>query len=579
MELENQPFDLQRCIEESLDLVSPRAEEKKLDIGCGVDKNLPPWFVGDVTRIRQILVNLLANAVKFTERGEVVVQVSGEARDENQYELHFAVKDTGIGIPRDAQQRIFESFVQVDASTTRRFGGTGLGLAISMRLSEMMGGRMWFESTGVAGEGTTFHFTVRVGVGPEAEVFGEDQRPASLDGKTVLIVDDSKSNREILAAQVEHLGMRSTSAASGAEALAILNEGRVFDLAMLDLNMPEMDGRMLAEAIHKMSSARQMPLVLLSSAWLPADEDRTHFIARLTKPIKRSRLRDVMQSIIEGGAAYQPEPRPETAMEEERCPIRIMLAEDNPINQKVAMKMLSKIGCHADVASDGTEVIEALKLIPYDLILMDCQMPEMDGYEATRRIRQLEQEHRRPRVHIVAMTAHALQGDREQCIAAGMDDYLSKPVRPADLERVVRQCCAAKQALPAEVTWAATPSEESPLDRETLDSIAEGDPDGARELVELFLEQAEKTMRDLHGAIEAGAAGDVNHLAHKLAGSSAACGATGMMPPLHALEQRGREGVLSDAGNLLAQIEQRLESTRRLLAEYLDELIGSNDQT
>ncbi|MCX7424843.1 MAG: PhnD/SsuA/transferrin family substrate-binding protein [Planctomycetia bacterium] len=593
MELETQPFDLHRCVEDALDLVGSQAEEKKLETACRVDKDLPSYFVGDVTRIRQILVNLLSNAVKFTEKGEVVVDVSGGPSAGRQYELHFAVKDTGLGIPPESQRRLFQSFSQVDASTTRRFGGTGLGLAISKRLSELMGGKMWVESTGVPGEGTTFHFTVLVGVASEEDLPEEDASPACLAGKAVLIVDDGKINREILVAQTEHLMMRPTAASSGAEALALLHDGAVFDLALLDLNMPEMDGMMLAEAIQRMASARAMPLVLLSSAWLSTDDaDRARFVARLAKPVKTDRLRDVMCTIIEGSAARAAVGQAEAASADlalgQRHPLRVLLAEDNPVNQKVALKMLAKLGYHADVASNGLDVLEALKLIHYDLILMDCQMPEMDGYEATRQIRQRQREQRLGPVQIVAMTAHALQGDRERCLAAGMNDYLSKPVRVAELQRALEHCRPAtrqdERVADAAPPPAVAPPEEPPpeepsLDRESLDGFAEGDPEGARELIELYLEQAAETMKNLHAAIDAGAADDVNHLAHRLAGGSAVCGVTAVVAPLRTLEQRGRENQLSDAGDLLAQIEQRLEISRLALAKYLDELLGSADES
>ena len=450
MELENQPFDVTQCIEEALDLVNPSAVEKGIETAYLTEEGLPLCFVGDVARLRQILVNLLNNAVKFTEKGDIFVSLSGRQCIDGRYELHFAVRDTGLGIPADRQDRLFRSFSQVDASTSRRFGGTGLGLAISQRLSELMEGRMWVESTGVPGEGATFHVTIRVAKAANQNLPNkqEVENAANLTGRKVLIVDDNKTGRDILVAQTTRWAMLPTSAASGPEALNLIRLGHHFNVALLDMQMPEMDGLMLAGEIKNIPAAQAMPLVLVSSVSARmSDSETARFAARLTKPVKAVQLRTVLCNVV-GNTAIAGDEKPRDKVQEDRnidqrrC-LRILLAEDNPINQKVALKMLAKIGYRADTVANGLEVLQSLRQIHYDVILMDCQMPEMDGYEATRQIRLREQEEHRKPVHIIAMTAHALQGDREVCLATGMDDYLAKPVRTNELQQALERVCSA----------------------------------------------------------------------------------------------------------------------------------------
>ena len=449
MELEKQPFDLMRCIEEAIDLVNPRAVEKGIKMASRTEDHLPRVFVGDVARLRQIFVNLLSNAVKFTEKGQIVASASGQPRDGDQYDLHFSVRDTGLGIPPDRQDRLFQSFSQVDASTSRRFGGTGLGLAISKRLCELMGGHIWVESAGIPGEGSTFHFTILATKSAEQSLPGDSQaaNTAELAGKRVLIVDDNSISRDLLSTHTRRWAMLPTTVTSGPEALELIEGGDRFDLAILDMHMPEMDGLTLAKRLREHAATKGMPLILLSSvAHRMNDGESALFAARLTKPTRTSQLGAVLCAVLgKGTASAEKQPDDETPSEQEfpqHGRLRVLLAEDNPINQKVAAKMLAKIGYRADVVADGREALDATQRISYDVILMDCQMPEMDGYEATRQIRMREQEESRTPVHIIAMTAHAMQGDRERCLAAGMDDYLSKPVRANELEQVLFRCHA-----------------------------------------------------------------------------------------------------------------------------------------
>lgn len=434
LELEEQAFDLRECIESSLDLLAAKAAQKGLELAYLFDLSTPKKIVGDVTRLRQILVNLVGNAIKFTEKGEVVVSVNASQLEaSNNYQIQFAVKDTGIGIPHQRLHRLFKPFSQVDASTTRNYGGTGLGLAISRRLSEMMQGQMWVESQ--IGVGSTFYFTIKAeAVELEKTEFklGEN-----LQDKKILIVDDNEVNRKILSLQTKTWGMLSQAVDSGEKALDLLQKGEKFDLAILDLQMPNMDGVMLAENIRKLPEYNNFPLVLLTSMGYP--KVNTEFAAMLNKPIKQSKLHDVISGIIHKQKQKNTSAGSSSKINTqlgEQSPLRILVAEDNLVNQKVVLSALKKIGYRADVAANGLEVISALRRQPYDVVLMDVQMPEMDGLEATKWI--CQNVSRRPR--IIAMTANAMEGDREICLEAGMEDYISKPLRLEKLVEALTKC-------------------------------------------------------------------------------------------------------------------------------------------
>lgn len=405
-----------------------------MDLAYLLETETPRDIFGDVTRLRQILVNLLSNVVKFTAQGEIVVAVQTRQLDEENIELQFAVRDTGIGIPKDRMNRLFCSFSQVDSSTTRQFGGPGLGLAISKRLSEMMGGDMWVESE--AGRGSTFFFTLRGQEAPPQPRRHLHVTPVELQQKRVLIVDDNATNRQILTRQTASWGMRSVAVASGAEALTQLRSREVFDLALLDYHMPEMDGVMLAHAIRQLDNT--LPLVMLSSGILTnqrvTELQGDLFAKFLAKPIKPSQLFDRLLEMFSENLIAQKVAVPASiAKLGERLPLRLLLAEDNLVNQKVALRLLEKIGYRADVVANGLEAIAALERQPYDIVLMDVHMPELDGLETTRQICQRWPAH----PIIAAMTANAMQGDREECLAAGMDDYVSKPVKLEELEAVL----------------------------------------------------------------------------------------------------------------------------------------------
>ena len=424
MDIEAHPFDLRECVESALDLIGGRAAEKHLDIAYVFEGDVPGALSGDVTRLRQILLNLLSNAVKFTERGEVVLSVAPDGDM-----LQFAVRDTGIGLSEQGKSRLFQSFSQADSSTTRKYGGTGLGLAISKLLAELMGGTMWAESAG-PGCGSSFHFTMRavpaaLSQGKRRDFLGE--QPA-LKGKRILVVDDNATNRKILALQTAKWGMVVQDTEFPETALEML-KAQHFDLAILDMHMPGLDGAMLAARVRE--AGHLLPLVLFTSLGRKEADERL-FAATLAKPLRQSQLFDTLVSLL----AHDAEPRAAPAAARprmdaglaERHPLRILLAEDNVVNQKLALRLLQQMGYRADVAANGIEAIECVERQPYDVVLMDVQMPEMDGLEASRRIVAAQPDAaRRPR--IVAMTANAMQGDREECLAAGMDDYVTKPIR------------------------------------------------------------------------------------------------------------------------------------------------------
>ena len=434
MDIELHPFDLPECVESALDLVSTRSAEKRLDTAYVFEGDVPAAVRGDVTRLRQVLLNLLSNAVKFTDRGEVVLSVSSRPAGNDDVEITFAVRDTGIGLSDESMGRLFQSFSQADSSTTRKYGGTGLGLAISKRLAELMGGRMWAESGG-AGRGSTFLFTVHAGrtelhVASRRDFVGQQPQ---LAGKRMLVVDDNATNRRVLALQTGKWGMLPRETESPDTALDWVARGEPFDLAILDMHMPGVDGLELARRIRALRPS--LPLVLFSSLGRREAVDGV-FDATLAKPVRQSQLFDTLASLLTHDDAPKASAVPtKSTLDPEmaaRHPLRILLAEDNVVNQKLALRILQQMGYRADLASNGLEAIESVRRQKYDVILMDVQMPEMDGLDAAREICARWQPHERPR--IVAMTANAMQGDRDMCLAAGMDDYLTKPIR---VERLV----------------------------------------------------------------------------------------------------------------------------------------------
>jgi len=438
LELETASFSVRLCVEEVLDLVAAAATAKELELVYEVGKNVPEALLGDLGRVRQVLLNLMSNAVKFTAHGEIEVIVSAEKEEGDLWRVHFAVHDTGIGIPADRMDRLFQSFSQIDASTTRRFGGSGLGLVISKRLAQAMGGGLEVESKD--GFGSIFHFSLAAAAAPAAEGMARPGPAPELAGKRLLVVDDSAANRRILTAWCAGWGLAVCAAESPQRALECLEAGSPFDLAILDMHMPDMDGLELARAIRRLAGPpRALPLVILSSLGHHLTGDDAHlFAAQLTKPVRMAALRTTLATALGAPALHVATPAaPPPAAWLPAPGLRILLVDDNPVNQKVGTRILARHGARADVAANGLEALEAIARQCYDVVLMDVQMPEMDGFEATRQIRG-RQDWTQP--WIVAMTAGALEGDRERCLTAGMDDYVSKPVRVEDLMAALRRC-------------------------------------------------------------------------------------------------------------------------------------------
>ncbi len=446
LDLDNQPFDLRDCLESAIDLLAFKATEKGLEIGCIIEPNVPESIVGDMTRVRQIVVNLLSNAVKFTDKGEVVLSAEIShipSKDNSNFILHFSIRDTGIGIPPDRMDKLFQSFSQVDSSTTRKYGGTGLGLVISKRLSELMGGNMWMESQ--EGIGSNFHFTVSA----LAAEISYSHKPAimpQLNNKRVLIVDDNKTNRRVLTLQAQSWGMLPIVFENPLEALKAIQRGEKYDICVLDMHMPEMDGTTLAREIRKKDSA--IPLIMLTSLGWREEGEAAAFSAYLTKPVKQSSLYNTVINVLSlQDKTEEKRITPEITFDSQlaaRYPMKILLAEDNAVNQKLAVRILERMGYRVDIAANGLEVLRSVERQKYDLVLMDVQMPEMDGLQATRSIRLKFPPKLQPQ--IVAMTANAMQGDREMCLEAGMNDYVSKPIQVKELVAALQRAAQKKQA-------------------------------------------------------------------------------------------------------------------------------------
>jgi len=442
-------FRLHDSLTEIVATLALTAHKKGLELLCHVPPSLPERVVGDISRLRQIILNLVSNAIKFTEKGEVAVEVKEKTRTEKEIVLHFIVRDTGIGVPADKLESIFQPFVQADASLTRKYGGTGLGLAITSQLVSLMGGKIWVESE--LGKGSTFHFTVKLGLPEKPEEKVVPGTMSVLHGLKTLVVDDNLTNRIILKEMLQSWRMNPVDASSGAMALSLIKSTKTepFGLFIVDLSMPEMDGFTLIENIKKIDFARDIPIIILTSADRVGDFQRAKELgasAYLVKPIRPSDLLDTIMA-IKGAAGLEKklsEPITEQTLPELRAKYKILLAEDNLINQKVALHLLQKKGHSVIVAENGQEVLEKIKKEDFDLILMDVQMPVMNGFDATSKIREMEKEtgHHLP---IVAMTAHAMKGDREKCLEAGMDDYVSKPLYPEELYKTIERAVLHKK--------------------------------------------------------------------------------------------------------------------------------------
>ena len=438
MELEENPFDLRLCIEDVLDLMAPKALEKHLDIIYFIDPEVHLYIHGDGYRLRQIIVNLVSNAIKFTDKGDILIHISLASQTDQNVILNFSVRDTGIGIPSNKIDTLFSPFTQVDASTTRKYGGTGLGLAITSSLVKLMHGKIWVISE--EGNGSNFHFTIKTrNSTPDEDINQVDKTLRNFPGKSILIVDDNATNRKILKLQCEFWGMNATAAESGEEALILLRKNH-YDVGILDMQMPQMDGIMLAREIRQQFNKEKLPLIMLTSVGFNKEsgELRKLFSYYVNKPIKHSQLADILLRVMTPSRTQTvTAPTNHEKLNEisRKYPFQILVAEDNQINQKLIRNVFEILGYKTDIAANGLEALEALKRKNYDLIFMDIQMPEMNGYEATSIIIQRRKE---DRPIIIAMTANAMQGDKEKCLESGMDDYISKPMKVDDLVRVIK---------------------------------------------------------------------------------------------------------------------------------------------
>ncbi len=569
LDLEPIEFDLRDSLDDMMKALGLRAHAKGLELACRVERDVPDDLIGDPGRLRQILVNLVGNAVKFTEKGEVVVRVRRESQAEDGVVLHFSVTDTGIGIPAGKQEVIFEAFTQADGSTTRRYGGTGLGLSISARLVDLMAGRVWVESE--EGRGSSFHFTARFGrpaSRPEEPPAG---RLPALREARALVIDDNATNRRILIEMLQGWGVRARPAGGGKTALAALRRarkgGRPFSLVLLDASLPDMDGFEVAERILRDPQRPGTAVLMLTSAGQRGDAARCRRLgvaAYLTKPVGARELHAAVSRVL--GASGVPAPRAPLvtrhSLRETRPRLRILLAEDNEVNQVVALRLLQGQGHTVTVARSGAEALARLERERFDLALMDLQMPEMGGLEATAAIRKREKTHG-GRLPIIAMTAHVMKGDRETCLRAGMDGYISKPMHAGDLLDAIHR--AVHRIAPADPGDPVTEQAKGIIDRDAVLARFEGSAGLLAEVVGVFFESYPRLLRDLGACVERGDAPRLERTAHALKGALSNFSARAATEAALRLETIGRSRDLGGAGQALAALEREVERLQPVL--------------
>jgi len=576
LDLEIIDFDLGLLLEDLLGLLAVKAAEKGLELVCFVDPEVPCLVKGDPGRLRQVLMNLVGNAIKFTNEGEVTVNVSLKEEGEDWATLLFQVRDTGIGISREKMPLLFRPFTQLDGSTTRKYGGTGLGLSISRRLVEMMGGKIWVDS--LPGKGSTFYFTVVL-----EKQRGDDsskERPgATIRGKKILVVDDNATNRLLMERLLKSWGCRCVVAQCAKEALELLKEGvrgeDPFHAAILDMLMPEMDGEELALRIKADPDLKDIPLIMLTSLGRRGDVKRLKeigFSAYLMKPIRPSHLEDCLEMVISGRSQLDPPSNRiiarHTIQEERKLRTRILVVEDNTTNQKVALGILKKLGYGADVASNGLEALDALRKTPYDIVLMDCQMPEMDGFEATSRIRDPKTGVLNPKVPIVAMTAGASKEDRKRCLDAGMDDYLSKPIRPEELAQVIKRWCKVEDEPPSGKPEDQTKGDEIPVfDKRALLERLMNDEELLEVILEEFIQEAEGQIEQLRLLIQSWDLEKARRVAHTLKGASGNVGAMVLRERASRLEEAIKREDLEEAQWALKALDEAWEEFLKFIGK------------
>lgn len=572
VDLEKRPFSLRKCIEEALDLLASKASEKNLEVAYIIDDNVPNTIIGDATRLRQVLVNLLNNAIKFTDVGEILISVEVEEKREEVFLLYFSVKDTGIGISTSDQEKLFQSFSQLNLQATSKYGGTGLGLAISRRLSELMGGSMWVESD--IGGGSNFQFTILAQSSPsEKQVYLQNIQSEFKD-KKVLIVDDSVTNRKILLKYTEGWQMSPFALSSGQEVLEKLKEGVDIDVALLDMKMPTMDGVTLALEIRNLPKFDALPIIILSSVNQQQNITLNQTgIIMLNKPIKQSSLCSALSKVFGKSPTKEHGKVPKLLELDKEKPsffaLSILLAEDNPVNQKVALAMLRSLGYKADVANNGLEVLQMLEKQIYDIILMDIQMPEMDGLEATKLICESLPKEQRPK--IIAMTASAMQGDKEKALETGLDDYVVKPISKLELGRVLKKYNTFSNKpdvtpnvpssinVPSSMKWTL-------INELRQMQIEANNPKLVKEVISQFLRDTTEKISKLWISLREEDIKEIEILAHTLKGSSGTMGATQMHKFLLELEIIAKDnGSLKEVESLIVALEKEFKYVREML--------------
>ena len=605
MELEAIDFNLRVTLENAVDTLALKAHEKGLELACHIRPDVPTALIGDPGRLRQIIVNIAGNSLKFTEEGEIVIRVEMESESDDSVKLHFMVSDTGIGIPRDKLDSIFRSFEQVDGSTTRKYGGTGLGLSITRQFVEMMGGEIRVESPNrfgleedsntrkqephIGGPGSIFHFTVCFKLSRPKEIRIPRPKPHDLSGMPVLIVDDNYTNRILLQEMITSWGLVPTITASGKEAIDCFNKafgsGTPYRLILLDMQMPELDGFDVAKIIKDDPSGEDVRIILLSSSGQRGDTDRCKEVGisgYLPKPIKQSDLFDAILMTMGLPSEETPTVITRHKIYEARETFNILLAEDNLINQTLAIKLLEARGHRVTLASNGVEAVAEFKKGDFDLILMDIQMPEMDGFEATKAIRDLEGESRKEkkstieRIPIVAMTAHAMTGDREKCIAADMDDYVSKPIKPEALYSIINKV-ARKSQSEKEHERTQPPQGSKTFSPKTFDlsgtmETVLGDENLFREIAGMFLESCSDYIARIEKAIAGNDAGILEREAHSLKGAVGNFGAREAYEAASRLEKLGKEGEIATAAEGISNIERALNELASEMKIVLQEM-------
>lgn len=579
VELDLLPFSLREHLGDTLKTMGVRADEKQLELAWQAAANVPEFVIGDAGRIRQILVNLTGNAIKFTQAGEIIVRVMVDGESRDSAVLHFTVSDTGIGIPEDKRDTIFEAFTQADASTTRNYGGTGLGLSISSQLVKLMGGQIWVES--VVGKGSTFHFTLKLGVATELA-----KAPAPIDieclkNLPVLVVDDNATNRQILFEVLRQWQMKPVLVASGREAIVEMQRaklsGESFPLVLTDCHMPEMDGFTLSELIHADPELSGATIMMLTSGVRKGAYERCRELgiqATLLKPIKQSELKLAIVNAVAGISrsdipAQVESSSGDAAGRENQRVLKILLAEDNPVNQKVVIRTLEKRGHQIQLAPNGRIAVEASAAEFFDVILMDVQMPEMDGLTATRTIRLREQATGGRHIPIIAMTAHAMKGDQERCLGAGMDDYLTKPIKFSDLF-VLLEKWSAMTTPQSSADSASTPCQNSMFNETVAMEMVAGDATTLQEIADLFLQDCPTLISQISQAIAEEDGATLAATAHLLKGSAGYFGSSVAAESAARLEHLGRAEEFTPAADVYAELEQQVSQLTSELAEFLN---------